>query len=97
LIEPHENYLGLGAVPGERQDAYRALFKAHTEPELLQAIRQGTQTNRVFGAAQFQKQIETTLALRLRETQTRTEEKGEWPRLISIYSGSFYSDPELAY
>ena len=75
LIEPHENYLGLGAEPNERQAAYRALFEAHIDPELLQAIRQGTQTNRVFGAAQFQKQIETTLALRLEKRKPGPKKK----------------------
>jgi hypothetical protein len=37
----------------------------HIEPELLKAVRQATQTNRVFGAEYFQKQIEAALAVRI--------------------------------
>ncbi len=65
VIEPHEYYLGLGAEPSERQTVYRELFQAHIDPELLQVVRQATQTNRVLGAEHFQKQIEAALALRI--------------------------------
>jgi predicted nucleic acid-binding protein len=43
--------------------AYRELFRAHIDPKVLKAIRQATQTTRVFGSELFQKQIEAALAL----------------------------------
>lgn len=75
LIEPHEYYLGLGAEPGERQAVYRELFRAHIDPELVHAVRQATQTNRVVGAEYFQKQIETALALRLEKRKPGPQKK----------------------
>ena len=63
LIESHEDYLRLGAEPAERQAAYRELFRAHIDPEMLKAIRQAAQTNRVFGSELFQKQIKAALTL----------------------------------
>jgi putative transposase len=65
LIELHEYYIRLGRESAERQAAYRDLFRVHIDPELLKAVRQATQTNRVFGAEYFQKQIEVALALRI--------------------------------
>jgi putative transposase len=65
LIEPHEDYLRRGTEPAERQAVYRDLFRVHIDPELLRAVRQATQTNRVFGADYFQQQIEAALALRI--------------------------------
>jgi putative transposase len=65
LIELHEYYIRLGREPAERQAAYRDLFRVHIDPELLKAVRQATQANRMFGAEYFQKQIEVALALRI--------------------------------
>ena len=48
-----------------RQAVYRDLFRVHIDPELLKGLRQATQTNRVFGADYFQKQIEAALAVRI--------------------------------
>ena len=67
LIESHANYLRLGSDPAERQAAYRELFRAHIDPGMLKAIRQATQTNRVFGSELFQKQIEAALALHIQK------------------------------
>lgn len=61
LIESHADHLRLGTEPAERQAAYRELFRAHVDPEMLKAIRQATQTNRVFGSELFQKQRERGL------------------------------------
>jgi putative transposase len=63
LIESHADYLRLGSDPAERQAAYRELFRAHIDPGILKAIRQATQTNRVFGSELFQNPIEAALAL----------------------------------
>ncbi|MGH8628143.1 MAG: transposase [Gammaproteobacteria bacterium] len=79
LIEPHEDYLRLGTEPAERQAVYRDLFRVHIDPELLRAVRQATQTNRVFGADYFQQQIEAALALRIakRKPGPRKRECGD--------------------
>lgn len=61
-VESHVDYLRLGTEPAERQAAYRELFRAHIDPEMLKAIRQATQTTRVVGSELFQKQIEAALA-----------------------------------
>ena len=33
LITDHEKYLALGKTPGERQHAYRELFRRHLDPD----------------------------------------------------------------
>jgi putative transposase len=66
-IESHVDYLRLGTEPAGRQAAYRELFRAHIAPEMLKAIRQAAQTNRVFGSELFQKQIEAALALHIQK------------------------------
>lgn len=48
LIESHADHLRLGTDPAKRQAAYRELFRAHIDPEMLKAMRQATQTNRVW-------------------------------------------------
>jgi REP-associated tyrosine transposase len=40
LIESHADHLRLGTDPAERQAAYRELFRAHIDSEMLKAIRQ---------------------------------------------------------
>ena len=50
VITPHEHYRTLGR-PGEaRREAYRALFKAELEPEVLQEIRAATNGNYALGS-----------------------------------------------
>jgi hypothetical protein len=44
---------------------YRDLFRVHIDPELLKGLQQATQTNCVFCADYFQKQIEAALAVRI--------------------------------
>ena len=78
LIEPHEDYLRLGREPAERQAVYRDLFRVHIDPELLKAVRQATQTNRVFGAAYFQKQIEAALTLRIAKRKPGPQRRETW-------------------
>jgi hypothetical protein len=56
---------GLGESPPSGKLFTGACFGCTFDPELLKAVRQATQTNRVLGAEYFQKQIEAALALRI--------------------------------
>jgi len=46
LITPHEQYLRLGLSHTELREAYRALFKAHLDEEVVSQIRSATNGNR---------------------------------------------------
>jgi putative transposase len=69
LITPHAEYLRLDRDDSARRAAYRALFKAHMEPETVEQIRQATNGNFALGNEGFQKQIEAALG---RRAQRRT-------------------------
>ena len=64
VVTPHEQYLRLGPKEGERRENYRALFKAHLDPETDQEIRQATNGNYALGSARFQAEIEAALGRR---------------------------------
>ena len=61
LVEPHPLYLGLGASPGDRQQAYAALFQAD-EGNAFQALRDASRSNAVIGSAEFVQEIQTRKA-----------------------------------
>ena len=44
MVVPHEQYLGLARNEQARREAYRALFKAHLDPEVIERIRSATLT-----------------------------------------------------
>lgn len=64
LVEAHREYLRLGRTDGERKIAYRELFKAHMEPELLAKIRTATNGNYALGDDRFQREIARALGRR---------------------------------
>jgi len=64
VISPHVEYLKLGRLDTERQQAYRALFKAHLEPERIEAIRQATNSNYALGDERFRDEVEHMLKRR---------------------------------
>ena len=66
LITPHEQYLRLGRDETTRHEAYRALFKAHLDEEMVNQIRSATNGNYALGGERFQKEIETALGRRAR-------------------------------
>lgn len=66
LITPHEQYLRLGRDEPTRLEAYRALFKAHLDEELVNQIRSATNGNYALGSERFQKEIEIALGRRAR-------------------------------
>ena len=64
LIVRHEQYLRLGRSDDARTEAYRELFSAHLDPELVSEIRMATNGNLALGSGRFQAQIEATLGRR---------------------------------
>ena len=66
LITPHAEYWRLGQDDATRRDAYRALFKAHLDPELLDDIRKATNGNFALGGERFLKETEAMLGRRAR-------------------------------
>ena len=57
VITAHEQYLRLGRREAERLENYRALFKAHMDPEIIDDIRQATNGNYALGSRKFQAEI----------------------------------------
>ena len=50
---------------GERRENYRALFKAHLDPEVITKIRTATNGNVVLGNKRFEEQIAKMLKRRV--------------------------------
>lgn len=70
FIVPHEQYLRLGREGAERREAYRALFKAHLDEEVVGQIRSSTNGNYALGSERFQREIEATLGRRASRGQS---------------------------
>lgn len=64
LIIPHDEYRRLESDEGARLEAYRALFKAHLEEEVVGQIRSATNGNYALGSERFQREIEMALGRR---------------------------------
>lgn len=65
LVTPHEQYLSLARNDAARREAYRALFKAHLDPEVISQIRSATNGNVVLGSKRFEEQIGKMLKRRV--------------------------------
>ena len=65
LITPHGQYLGLARNEDGRREHYRALFKAHLDPEVITKIRTATNGNVVLGNKRFEDQIAKMLKRRV--------------------------------
>lgn len=61
LITPHALYTRLGKTDISRQEAYRALFKAHIDEKDLKDIRAAWQTGTPLGNDYFKEKIERKL------------------------------------
>jgi putative transposase len=64
VITPHEQYRHIARTKDARLENYRALFKAHMDPETVEEIRKATNGNYALGNERFQKQIEAMLGRR---------------------------------
>ena len=65
IVTPHEQYLGLARNDEERRANYRALFKAHLDPDVIERIRSATNGNVVLGSKRFEEQIAKMLKRRV--------------------------------
>lgn len=70
IIKPHEEYQRLGSEAEARQSAYRALFKAHLDDEVVVQIRDATNGNYALGSERFQKEIGIMLGRRASRGQS---------------------------
>jgi len=61
LITQHSLYQRLGRTKHDRCESYKALFKAHLDPEDLMGIRASLQTGTPLGNDYFKEQIEKKL------------------------------------
>ncbi len=64
LITPHDQYQRIAADEKTRLAAYRALFKAHLDEEIVGQIRSATNGNFALGGERFQREIEAVLGRR---------------------------------
>lgn len=77
LIQPHALYLALGQSKDERIQNYHALFKAHIEPDILDAIRKATNKDQVLGNNKFKEEIEKMLNRRITSYEHGGDRKSE--------------------
>jgi putative transposase len=75
LLKPHPIYLSLAASAGERQAAYRKLFRDSIAPELLTTIRDTTNACLVLGNDRFRDQIEVMLGRSVRHRKNGRPKK----------------------
>ncbi|WP_284402101.1 transposase [Dyella lipolytica] len=61
LVQPHSEYIALGATPDARQAVYRDLFKHAIGDDVLDEIRAHVQQQRALGSHRFQAAIEAEL------------------------------------
>lgn len=66
LIVHHDEYRRLAPDEKERLEAYRTLFKAHLDEDVVGQIRSATNGNYALGCERFQSEIETALGRRAR-------------------------------
>lgn len=80
LLTPHSLYRRLGASDGERQAAYRQLFRVQLSKADIKAIRDATNKSWVLGNDRFKARIETLSGRRtapLPRGRPRQVQKGE--------------------
>jgi hypothetical protein len=65
VITPHARYLALHRSEDEGREAYRALFRAHLDPEEESRIRRLSEMGMPLGNDRFQARIEELTGLRL--------------------------------
>lgn len=75
LLRPHSLYSALGRSDEARCGCYRALFRVHLEPALIDEIRQATNGNFVLGDARFGAAIEAMLQRRVTPGKAGRPEK----------------------
>jgi putative transposase len=76
LCTPHDEYLKLGKSQDNRLRAYRALFKAHVDGELLVQIRGSVNKGLALGSEHFKDEVERLYGRRVRPAKMGRPKKG---------------------
>ena len=79
LVQSHSLYQALGRTEKQRQEAYRALFKAHLEEKDLKDIRASWQTGTPLGNDYFRQKIEAKLECKVGQARRGRPKKGSDP------------------
>lgn len=77
MLMPHREYRRLGKTPGERQSAYRQLFRARLAEKTVDEIRQATNKAWVLGNDRFKAKIERQLERRVGPSEKGGDRKSE--------------------
>lgn len=64
-LTPQAEYIKLAREDADRLAAYRSLFKAHMDEEMVSQIRSSTNGNFALGSKRFQQEIEQALKQRV--------------------------------
>ena len=89
ILTPHPLYQSLGAIGEERQDAYRALFRAQLDDEAISDIRLALDQSQPLGNERFYQHIEQMTGQR-RESKPRGR-----PRVEKDSGGDMAGQGEL--
>ena len=65
LIVPHAQYRALARTTDARRQAYRALFKAQLDPQIVKDIRAATNGNYALGSQRFHREVAAILGRRV--------------------------------
>jgi putative transposase len=77
LVKPHSEYLRLGGLEPEREEAYRQLFRTRIPQMTLDAIRESTNKSWVLGSDRFKRRIEKKLGRPVQSTGHGGDRKSE--------------------
>lgn len=75
LLTPHASVEALGATPGERRAAYRALFEQDLGESEIDRIRTTTNAGFVLGSVQFEQRMAIKLGKRVRAAPVGRKKK----------------------
>jgi putative transposase len=91
LLTPHEIYTGLGKTEQERQGNYRKLFSQLLDKELIDSIRDCTNSGFALGSDKFKAEIEALTGVR-GSSQQRKKRQAKKQRFM-MFPFKFDSDP----
>jgi len=77
LWTPHKIYQELGKTPGERAEAYRALFVGHIDADLLSRIRSAANQGMALGNDRFKAEIESLAGRRQQPSKRGPKPRGK--------------------
>ena len=83
IIREHGIYAALGADSESRQQAYRDLFRAQMDDEVLSEIREASQAGTLLSGERFRKEIESAQKIRLTRPPRGRPRKRKEDSLVS--------------